>query len=177
MSNTQKIRYAVLGSVIMFVVMVMVAMGVSPLIAQKKSVFDEIQCRQLTVVDKAGKKAIVLNAMEEANHILLYDQKGHPGLHLWASEGQHSISVLDDSTQTGVSLVSRENGNALSIYSNGKVVLSLFVREPPIGTGIVIHDQAGNIKWTTPVTPTGEIGSDEPSDDADSDEQGHDDSP
>ena len=87
MSNAQKIRYAVLGSVIMFVVMVMVAMGVSPLIAQKNGVFDEIQCRQLTVVDKVGKKAIVLNAMEEANHILLYDQKGQPGLHLWASEG------------------------------------------------------------------------------------------
>jgi hypothetical protein len=155
MSNTQKIRYAVFGSVITFVVLVIVAMGVSPLIARNNGVFDEIQCRQLTVVDKAGKKAIVLNAMEEANHILLYDQKGHLGLHLWASEGYHSISVLDDSNQTGVSLVSRENGNAISIHSNGKVALDLFVREPPIGTGIVIRDQAGNIKWTTlaPIVP------------------------
>ena len=153
MSNTQKIRYAVFGSVITLVLMVIVAMGVSPLIARNNGVFDEIQCRQLTVVDKAGKKAIVLDAMEEANHILLYDQKGRPGLHLWASEGQHSINVLDDSNQTGVHLVSRENGNAISIHSNGKAVLNLFVREPPIGTGIVIRDQAGNIKWTTPVPP------------------------
>ncbi len=170
MSNTQKIRYAVLGSVITFVVLVMVAMGGFPLIAQRNgvshsedpdasSVFDEIQCRQLTVVDKAGKKAIVLNAMEEANHILLYDQKGRPGLHLWASEGQHSISVLDHSNQTGVSLFSHENINAISILSNGKAALNLFVGEPPIGTSIVIRDQAGNIKWATPVTaPTGEGG-------------------
>ncbi len=69
---------------------------------------------------------------------------------------------FDDSSQTGVRLVSRENGNAISIHSNGKVALDLFVNEPPIGTGIVIRDQAGNIKWTTPVigpvvpSPTGE---------------------
>ncbi len=105
MCNKQKIRYAFFGSVVTFALMAMVAVGVSPLIAQRDGMsrsedpdeasrFDEIQCTKLTVVDKAGKKAIVLDAMEEANHIVLYDQKGHPGLHLWASEGEHSINVL-----------------------------------------------------------------------------------
>lgn len=82
MHKKQKIRYAVFGSVITFVLMVMVAIGVSPLIALNNGVFDEIQCTQLTVVDKAGKKAIVLNAMEEANHIMLFDKKETPVLHL-----------------------------------------------------------------------------------------------
>ena len=69
MRNKQNIRYVVLGSVMTAIGIVMVAMGVS---SQKNGVFDEIQCTQLTVVDKAGKKAILLNAMEEANHILLF---------------------------------------------------------------------------------------------------------
>lgn len=159
MRHKQNIRYAVFGSMITFVVLVIVSMGVSPLIAQKNGVFDEIQCDQLTVVDKAGKKAIVLNAMAEANHIILYDQKGQPGIHLWSSEGYHSISVLDDSTQTGVSIASGENGKGISIHDNaGKVALNLFVTQTLMGTGIVVYDQAGNIKWATPASPpsTGE---------------------
>ena len=115
MGSKQKIRYAVFGSVITFVLMVVVAIGVSPLIVQKNGVFDEIQCTQLTVVDKAGKKAMLLNAMEEANHIMLFDKKGVPGLHLWVSEEQHSIGVLDKVGQTAVSLRARENGNGISI--------------------------------------------------------------
>ena len=170
MCNKQKIRYAVFGSVVTFALMAMVAIGVSPLIAQRNGVsrsedpdeasrFDEIQCTKLTVVDKAGKKAIVLDAMEEANHIILYDQKGHPGLHLWASEGQHSINVLGNGSQTGVSIASGENGNGISIHDNaGKVALNLFVTQTLMGTGIVVYDQTGNVKWVTPASPpsTGE---------------------
>lgn len=62
MSSTQKIRYAVFGSVITFVLM-MVGQGISPLIAEKNgvshskdpnasSVFDEIQCTKLTLFIK-----------------------------------------------------------------------------------------------------------------------------
>lgn len=165
MRKTQKIRYAFFGSVVTFVALVIVSMGVSPLIAQRNgvsrsedpdeaSIFDEIQCTKLTVVDKAGKKAIVLDAMEEANHIILYDQTGDPGLHLWVSEGQHSITVLDNRLQAGVSIASGENGKGISIHDkSGKVALNLFVTQTLMGTGIVIYDQAGNIKWTTPVSP------------------------
>ena len=154
MSNKQKIRYAVLGSVITFVGMMIVAMGVSPLIAQKNGVFDEVQCTKLTVVDKAGKPAIVLNAIDEANHIMLFDKKGKPGVHLWVSEGQHSIAVLDEVGQTAVSLRALENGNGISIHDKaGKVALNLFVTQTPMGNGIVVYDQAGNIKWAIPISP------------------------
>ena len=154
MRNKQQIRYAVFGSVITFVLIVMVATGVSPLIALNNGVFDEIQCRQLTVVDKAGKKAIVLNAMEEANHIMVFDQKETPALHLWASEGQHSIGVLDKVGQTAVSLRALESGNGLSIHDKaGKIALNLFVTQTPMGNGIVVYNQEGNIKWAIPITP------------------------
>ena len=91
------------------------------------------------MVDKAGKKAIVLDAMEEANHILLYDQKETPALHLWVSEGEHSIGVLNETLQTAVSLVSRENGNGISIHDKaGKAALNLFVTQTPMGNGISV---------------------------------------
>ena len=154
MNNKRKIYYAVWGMVITFVGIGMGAMVTSSLIAQKNGVFDEIQCTKLTVVDKTGKPAIVLNTIDEANHIMLFDKKGKPGIHLWVSEGQHSIGVLDETGQTAVSLRALENGNGISIHDTaGKVALNLFVTQTPMGNGIVVYDQAGNIKWTTPVTP------------------------
>ena len=84
-----------------------------------------------------------------------FDKKETPGLHLWVSEGPHSIGVLDKVGQTAVSLRALENGNGLSIHDKaGKIALNLFVTQTPMGNGIVVYDQASNIQWTIPATPS-----------------------
>ena len=64
MNHKQKLGYTVLGAVIMLVG-ITIGQFVTPNIeAQSDGVFDEIQCRKLTVLDKSGKPAFLLAATE-----------------------------------------------------------------------------------------------------------------
>ena len=65
MNHKQKLGYTVLGAVIMLIG-IGVGTIVSPsLVAQRNSVFGEIECTGLTVVDTAGNPAVVLGAGEQ----------------------------------------------------------------------------------------------------------------
>ena len=65
MNHKQKLGYTLLGAGIMAVGVTIGAIVCSPLVAQENGFFDKVVCRELEVVDKDGKKAIVLQSNED----------------------------------------------------------------------------------------------------------------
>ena len=112
MNYKQKLGYTALGAAIM-----LIGMWVSPLIspqvtAQHNGVFDEIQCRKLTVVDNNGKPAVELRSsrkssvpslptvlMGSVNQVVIYKRQ--------------PFGIV-----RAVSLSSDENGGRVNVYDD-----------------------------------------------------------
>lgn len=126
MDHKQKFAYTVLGAVIMLIGISVGSIVSPPLIAQKDGVFGEIQCSQLTVVDKAGRTAIALTADEVANRVLVNNTAGKAVIGLVASERVNRILVTDKTGKSAVDLRSGERWNEIAVF-----------------------DRKGNIRWDT----------------------------
>ena len=80
MNHKQKLGYTFLGAGIM-AVGIIIGQFITPNIeAQNNGYFDKITCRELEVVDKDGKKAIVLQSDEkgsrgQVNRVVVYDSQ------------------------------------------------------------------------------------------------------
>lgn len=172
MNHKQKLGYILLGAGIM-VLGITIGQVITPNIeAQNNEVFDEITCRRLKVVDKLGKDAIILNAPEAVNAIIVLDKTGKPAILLGAYESENSVFVMrkveegsvklmgtkdkssvfigDRSKADHVGLVAAEDGNL--IFLNGKAgeeSINLLASEKE-GASIIIVDRAGNPAWSTP---------------------------
>ena len=120
MNYKQKLGYTTLGAAIM-----LIGMWVSPLIspqvtAQHNGVFDEIQCRKLTVVDKQGKEAVKLRSSELGNVVSLSNKREEPSVALVSSEdlGNRVIVANKQRNSTVVELGSTEYGGQVDFYNN-----------------------------------------------------------
>ena len=138
----------------------------SQLIAvDKTTVFDEILCRKLTVLDKTkNKPAIQLISDEQGNRLFVNGKAGKtgiivdelrsgvvvygtnpkymgPGLLLSATESDSSISLYNKKGEVGVSLSTTE-GNGMYIYDEkGQIGLLLSTYEG--NNGISLFDEKG----------------------------------
>ena len=73
MNHRQKLGYMALGALIL-AIGITIGQCITPNIeAQQNGVFDEITCRQLTVVDENGKMAIGLGSLGTGNSITIWD--------------------------------------------------------------------------------------------------------
>ena len=80
MTHKQKLGYMLLGAGIMALGIIIGQVITPEIEAQSNGVFDEIQCRKLTVVDHNGKRAVLLSSenddMLNSNSVKIFDQKG-----------------------------------------------------------------------------------------------------
>ena len=74
MNHKQKLGYMALGAGILAIGIIIGQWGTPDIEAQNKGVFDEIQCKNLIIVDDAGKRAIELG--QNGNDVLIYDRAG-----------------------------------------------------------------------------------------------------
>ena len=74
MNHKQKLGYMALGAGILAIGIIIGQWGTPDIEAQNKGVFDEIQCKNLIIVDDAGKQAIELG--QNGNDVLIYDRAG-----------------------------------------------------------------------------------------------------
>ena len=72
MNTWQKLGYMALGAGILAIGIIIGQWGTPDIEAQNKGVFDEIQCKNLIIVDDAGKRAIELG--QNGNDVLIYDR-------------------------------------------------------------------------------------------------------
>ena len=70
MNYKQKMGYTAFGVVITLISMFFGAIISQPLVAQRNGGIDEIQCSKLTIVDKYGRPAIVLDITEESGNAI-----------------------------------------------------------------------------------------------------------
>ena len=169
MNHKQKLGYTFLG-----VMATLIGIGVGsilspPLVAQRNGVFDEVQCNKLTVVDRWGKAAINLYAVEQGNGILVSNIGGEPAFFLLAGEDENSVTVANKVGNPAVRLIaSKEEGSRISVVDNageeavllhgGETGNGVFVRETAIslfankflGNSVMIGDTASNKSWAAP---------------------------
>ena len=120
MNHKQKLGYTLLGAGIM-AVGITIGQWVTPDIkAQNNSVFDEIRCSKLTVVDKNGNEGVILVSLEEGSGVIVLDEHGKTAIELSA-------------------FASKPLYNAIQA-----------IERSPLLNVIKIYDEAGEIKWKAP---------------------------
>lgn len=167
MNHKQKLGYTVFGAVIMLVGITIGQFITLNIEAQSNGVFDEITCRRLKIVDKSGQDAIILNAPEDANAIIVYDKAREPAILLAALDsensifvnrkvGEGSVKLMGTKDRSGVfigdglKLVVAEDGNLILLKGKaGEESINLLAAEKE-GTSIIIVDRTGNPAWSAP---------------------------
>ena len=144
MSYKQKFRYTVLGTITMLIGLIISAIVSPPLIAQRRGVFDEIECSRLTVVDKNGAPAIVLLHDETlGNSISLVDKAGNIAASFYVSDRMNGLSIMNLGATPAASINSTENGNNLTLYNDtGKDAITLDVAHA-LGRIIGVFNEQG----------------------------------
>ena len=131
MNHKQKLGYIVLSAVIMLIGIGVGSIVCPPLIAERNSVFDEIQCSKLTVVNEMGKAAIRLAALKTSNSVMVHD----------SDERKASIAISDDNGKYAVHLAAGETRNRVIVYdANGKPAIGLYADE--FGNNVSVYDKA-----------------------------------
>ena len=168
MNYKQKLGYMALGAGIL-ALGIIIGQVITPNIeGQSNAVFDKIQCRELQVLDKHGKKAIHLHTDGVyGNMVGVYDKHGTQAVYLNVNSYEDTISngigIYGESggillTPTSISAINQGAfsqfrlstdmmHNALYIYDKDG---SLSVILNNDGIAIFDKDKFGNIKWQAP---------------------------
>ena len=100
MNHKKKLGYIGLGAVIMLIGMGVGSILTPQLVAQHNGVFDEITCRKITVVDKAGNEGIRLRSSEMGNTVRLFDKAGKMAIDLHTTSVENRVTIADPSGKT-----------------------------------------------------------------------------
>ena len=131
MSHKQKLGYTLLGAGIM-AIGITIGQFITPSIeARNNGVFDKVVCREIMVMDKNGKKAIVLESDEfgnnemsvycsktgkeaiwlgsmdlAANYMIVRDRKGHTAISLMGGNETNNVSIMGKTGNKAIDLTS-----------------------------------------------------------------------
>ena len=117
MNHKQKLGYTLLGAGIM-ALGITIGQFVTPDIeAQRNGVFNEITCRKLTVVDKTGKDAIILDAggLPGRNYIEILNPHGKDAFRVSASRISTNLSMMNSEGFLNAGLSSWADRNVMFI--------------------------------------------------------------
>ena len=146
MNYKQKMGYTAFGVVITLISMFFGAIISQPLVAQRNGGIDEIQCSKLTIVDKYGRPAIVLDITEESgNAIKIFNFEGNRGVQLSAGGGSH-FEMSGSSGEEAFSVFATDLFTTMDINHGDK------------GTGIACRVFKGLSSSIEVNTPAGEKG-------------------
>ena len=148
MNYRQKLGYTILGSVIMLIGMSVSSILSPPSVAQNNGVFDEIQCNKLTVVNKAGRPAILLASTEgEMNFIGISNPVGEPASILYSSGKENGLSIHNQAGTLTVNARSTEQGGDIRLFNEEeKPAIALLggLTSNESGNGIILYNQVGD---------------------------------
>ena len=158
------VRSMVLGAVIL-ALGIIIGQWVTPDIkAQNNGVFDKITCREIEVIDKDGKVAIVLAAIVGRpvvalhidgkpavtlganpfrNFVRVYGKNGKPAVVLATSENSNEVMGYGKDGKQAVALVASENSSGVTVFGkDGKRAVGL-VADGEFANVVIINDPAG----------------------------------
>ena len=122
MNNKQKLGYTLLGAGIM-AVGITIGQFVTPRIeAQSNGVFDKVVCRQITVVDSAGKPAITLDSWDTGQNItntvrVYQSQSPSVALVLESTNRANSVYINDKGGSSAFDLEAFASQNRLTLWN------------------------------------------------------------
>ena len=163
MNNKQKLGYALLGAGIM-AIGITIGQFITPSIeAQNNGVFNEITCRELTVVDEKGNKAIKLASHSDIHTIMIGVDASESSILLGCFPWTNTISISNETGKRAIELDSEPDANGIYIfdpavkksfefeaYSDRN---ELIVRNKSSGAGIGFYGDSNEVKqtrWRTP---------------------------
>lgn len=146
MNYKQKFRYTLLGTVTMLIGLAVGVIISPPLIAQRSGGLDEIVCSKLTIIDKYGRPAIVLDVTEESgNAIKIFNSEGYRGVQLSAGWASH-FKISGSSGEEAFRVLATDQFTTMDINHGDK------------GTGIACRVLKGLSSSIEVNTPAGEKG-------------------
>lgn len=133
MNYKQKLGYTALGAAIMLIGMWLSPLIAPPVTAQHNGVFDEIQCKKLTVVDSKGKKAVELTGGEKwGNAVEVFNEQGNETKYPQTAVVLHSnvfgngVTVYNEQMERAVSLTSFPSVDAISPEAWGQSKVAVY---------------------------------------------------
>ena len=143
MNQKQKLGYTLLGAGIMALGIVIGQVVTPNIEARSNGVFDEIQCTKLTVVDKAGKDAIVLkpHPLSFGNEILIFAADGKEAIRLSAGGLFNSIGINNQAGKRQIGLSALMDENLMFIHDPVSGYAFAF-RALPQKNVLVVYDKS-----------------------------------
>ena len=158
MTYKQKFRYTLLGTVTMLIGLAVGVIISPPLIAQRSGGIDEIVCSKLTIVDKYGEPAIVLDITEESgNAIKIFNFEGKKGAQLSAGGGSHlylnnssgekvfRVFATDLFTTMDINHGDKGTGIACRVFNGRSSSMEIYTPLRKGGLELLASYQVGNI--------------------------------
>ena len=167
MNYRQKLSYTALGAMIMSIGLGLGAIVTVPLIAQKTDVFDDIQCKSLTIMNENGRAAITLKTTNTSHVIIVHEFGGDDAaialgstrkanqLFINGENGKSAITIAQErggigtlaikrpNTDQSASIATGDHGSTLTFTSpHGLPLISLF-QLVDLGNGLTVRRQDG----------------------------------
>ncbi len=174
MNYKQKLGYMFLGAVILALGIIVGQVITPDIEAQNNGVFDSITCRSLTVLDKFGRDAIMLNTTNNNNSLTVWGKTGgaiglvahetegyavviygkdpqkQPSVRLYHHVDKGSgIFIQNKHGKNAIVLRSNDNGNDILLYDLYENLRAALISSKKVD-GIAVWDKAGNVKWGSP---------------------------
>lgn len=112
------------------------------------SLVADAMSKRVIVLNKYGKPVVLLAAHEKGNSVAVYDKHRKTTVGLLANEEEDRVAIVDKHGKVGVLLAAHETHNSVAVYDKkGNKAVGLGTLEE-MGTGVVIWDKAGNVKWS-----------------------------
>ena len=159
MKNLQKLGYMALGAVLLAVGIIIGQWGAPGIEAQSNGVFNKIVCREIQVVDRNGRQAILISAGNESALITILDpQSSMPAIMLGSLLEMNQVRVADKILGgMGVALQSHKSGsNGVSIYNRGSEANAVLLASTPESNYVSVSDKLG--KETVTLKSAGFVG-------------------
>ena len=140
MNYKQKLGYMALGAGILAVGIIIGQFVTPDIEAQNNGVFDKITCRELEVIDKNGKAAVVLAAV--GRPVVALYRNGKTAVTLGANPFRNYVRVYGKNEKTAVVLATHENSNEVIVYGKD-VKQAVVLGASESGNVARVYDPAG----------------------------------
>lgn len=124
MNIKQKLGYMFIGCLFTIAGYIIASLGGDTSHAQQgDQVIDKIVCRELEVVDKAGKRVVSIGATEKGGGMVVFNTAEEVVVEIGVGEHGGIMEVLNNAGKGGVGIITGEHGGGIKIGNKNKKIV------------------------------------------------------
>lgn len=145
MNSKQKLGYTLLGAGVMAVGIIIGQIITPDIKAQSNGVFDEIACRELSVVTESGKVGIRLGSSDSGGNVISINNKfGRSAMLFFVEDYGNRIIIYDNEETESLRFSARTGHNALAVRGKlGRGDTGIRLTTSEVMNRVEVYDTAG----------------------------------